>query len=352
MPTPQDNESRAAVKEFLLAEYHNVADSFWKNEQTGETRVNWFIGIVTAAVGGLFGLTTAEKRPHGEPLRLIYLAALFALLSFGVVTLLRMMKRNETTDGYKKDGKRIRRLFAESFDDAGILRNYGSFGAGSEPKETLRKLGGLSHTVSTINSLLLAGIAAAAVYPFGISDESERAAQILLTYRFPPLVFILAFVGQYFWIRRAEEKSRQRVRTTTHAGGIVFSDEGGKVNYLLVRPSKKKPDKDEWLFPKGHIKEGEEQWESAVREVREEAGVVGHLVCPVGIDAYEVEEKPLKVKFYLLRSEAIVPRTEEREITWVAFTAALKNLSYLGSKQLLVKAELKRRLAQKEYRRS
>ncbi|HET6669485.1 MAG TPA: NUDIX domain-containing protein [Pyrinomonadaceae bacterium] len=351
MPTAQDTESRAAVKEFLLAEYHNVADSFWKNEQTGETRVNWFIGIVTAAVGGLFGLTTAEKRPHGEPLRLIYLAALFALLSFGIITLLRVMKRNETTDGYKKDSKRIRRLFAESLDDAGILRNYGSFGDSNEPKETLRKLGGLSHTVSTINSLLFAGIAAAAIYPFGFSDGIERAAQIRLTYLIPPLVFGLAFVGQFFWIRRGEEKSRKRVRTTTHAGGIVFSDEGGKVQYLLVRPSKKKPGKDEWLLPKGHIEAGEEQWQAAVREVREEAGVVGHLICPVGIDSYEVEGKPLKVKFYLLRSEAKAPRAEDRKISWVDFKGALKDLTYLGSKQLLVKAELKRRKAQKEYRR-
>ncbi|MGI8918634.1 MAG: NUDIX domain-containing protein [Pyrinomonadaceae bacterium] len=342
MPTPEDTASRTAVKDFLLAEYQNAADSFWKNEQTGETRVNWFIGIVTAAVGGLFGLTTAEHRPHGEPLRLIYLAALFALLSFGLVTLLRIIKRNETTDGYKQDARRIRRLFAQSLDDAGVLRNYGSFGDSNEPKETLRKLGGLSHTVSTINSLLLAAIAAAAVYPFGVSDASERAREILLTYRIPPLVFALAFLGQYLLIRRAETKSKIRLRPTTHAGGIVFSDDKKKVKYLLVRPSEKKPGKDEWLFPKGHIDEGETQWEAAVREVQEEAGVVGHLICPVGSDSYELKGKQLKVKFYLLRSEAEVPRIEDREIAWMGFIHALFNLSYLGSKHLLIKAELKR----------
>jgi hypothetical protein len=99
MSTPPDTESRTAVKEFLLAEYDNVADSFWKNEQTGETRVNWFLGIITAGAAGLIGLASAEHRPYGEPLRLIYLGALFALLCFGVVTLFRIIKRNEKTDG-------------------------------------------------------------------------------------------------------------------------------------------------------------------------------------------------------------------------------------------------------------
>ena len=347
MPSPQDTDSRLAVKDFLLAEYHNIAESFWKNEQTGETRVNWFIGIVTAGVGGLFGFTAAEKRPHGEPLRLIFLAALFALLSFGIVTLLRIMKRNETTDGYKKDSARIRRLFAESFDEAEVLRNYRSFGDNKGANEALRKLGGLSHTVSTINSVLIAGIAAAAVYPFGITTASERETGMRLTYVIPPLVFSLAFVIQYFWIKRADAKSKQRMGTTTHAGGIVFRNLGKEVQYLLVRPSKKQPRENEWLLPKGHIEDNEEQWETAVREVREESGVVGHLICPVGTDSYVVEKQPIKVKYYLLRSEAEGAHEEDRQTEWFNFKAAFENLTYLGSKQLLQEAEQKRRKASK-----
>jgi hypothetical protein len=79
MPTPQDTESRAAVKEFLLAEYHNVADSFWKNEQTGETRVNWFLGIITAGAAGLIGLASAEHNREIQIL-LTYPSALVVFL--------------------------------------------------------------------------------------------------------------------------------------------------------------------------------------------------------------------------------------------------------------------------------
>lgn len=207
MPTPPDTESRTAVKEFLLAEYHNVADSFWKNEQTGETRVNWFLGIITASAAGLIGLASAEHRPHGETLRLIYLAALCALLCFGLVTLFRIIKRNEKTDGYKDDAKRIRELFRDHFDDAGILKDYRSFGPEESDKVLVRTFGGLAHTVSAINSLIVAGLAATIVYPFGgVSFVGNREAQILLTYPGALVVFLLAAFWQYQWIKHKEMK--------------------------------------------------------------------------------------------------------------------------------------------------
>ena len=209
MPTPPDTESRAAVKEFLLAEYRNIADSFWRNEQTGETRVNWFLGIITASAAGLIGLASAEHRPHGEPLRLIYLAALFALLCFGIVTLFRIIKRNRKTDGYKKDAKRIRELFRDRFDATDILKDYRSFGPEESDKGFVRTFGGLAHTVSTINSLIVAGLAATIVYPFGgVSFVGNRENQIRLTYPSALVVFLLAAFLQYKWIKHKESKRK------------------------------------------------------------------------------------------------------------------------------------------------
>ena len=207
MSTPQETESRAAVKEFLLAEYDKVTESFWKNEQTGETRVNWFLGIITASSAGLIGLASAEHRPHGETLRLIYLAALCALLCFGIVTLFRIVKRNEKTDGYKDDAKRIRKLFQDRFDATGILKDYRSFGPERSDKGFVRTFGGLAHTVSTINSLIVAGLAATIVYPFGgVSFVGNRENQILLTSPTALVVFLLAFFVQYRWIKRKEAR--------------------------------------------------------------------------------------------------------------------------------------------------
>src|SRR6266516_3377238 len=167
MASGDTNQTRSAAKELLLADYHNFSESLWKNEQTGETRVNWFIGIVTAAAGGLIGLTAAEHRPFGNPLRLIYMASFFALLAFGIITLLRIVKRHETTNGYKTDSDNIRRMFQKYFDDDGILLDYHPFRKKGDDRALPRKLGGLAHTVSTINSLLFAGLA-------GDSRSEER----------------------------------------------------------------------------------------------------------------------------------------------------------------------------------
>ncbi len=199
------DDSRTAVKEFLLEEYRNFSESLWKNEQTGETRVNWFIGIVTAAAGGLGALTTADSPPQGETLRLIIVATLCALFAFGIITLLRIMKRNRTTDGYKKDCDKVRQLFKVHFDVDKILSGYEPFRPKGD-KNLTRTLGGLAHTVLTINSLLVAGIAAAFVYPFGGGfTASDLAQRIRWTYFAAIGLFCIAAGLQYFLIEKREE---------------------------------------------------------------------------------------------------------------------------------------------------
>ena len=211
MQTADDKaESRNAIKELLLEDYRNFSESLWKNEQTGETRVNWFIGIVTAATGGLVGLTTSEQRPHGGPLRLIFVATLFAMFSFGIITLLRIMKRNRTTDEYKENCDQVRQMFKNHFDMDEILKEYQPFGKRPDQK-LARKLGGLAHTVLTINSLLLAGIVAAFIYPFGRGfTPDDAAARLSWTYVGALAVFCVAAVCQYFWIRYDEKKPQKQ----------------------------------------------------------------------------------------------------------------------------------------------
>jgi len=52
---------KAAAKEFLLEEYKAFSNSLETNEQSGETRVNWFIGIIAAGVGGLVKILADGK---------------------------------------------------------------------------------------------------------------------------------------------------------------------------------------------------------------------------------------------------------------------------------------------------
>jgi hypothetical protein len=108
---------KAAAKEFLLEEYKAFSNSLETNEQIGETRVNWFIGIIAAGVGGLVKILT-DGKIHGWRLELIIVVGLAALLVFGVVTLFRIIKRNRRTDQLIQELDKIRKLFRKHFDQA------------------------------------------------------------------------------------------------------------------------------------------------------------------------------------------------------------------------------------------
>jgi 8-oxo-dGTP pyrophosphatase MutT (NUDIX family) len=83
----------------------------------------------------------------------------------------------------------------------------------------------------------------------------------------------------------------------------VYRERNGAVEYLLVRPSSSK---DAWVFPKGKIerkakqekpagqdtagsdeqRSDESDIEAALREVREEAGVLARPICLAGVSRY------------------------------------------------------------------
>ena len=220
-----DNNSFDASKEFLLKEYDYFTESFRKNEEIGETRVNFFTAFVTAAIGGLVALINADKCITGLPLMYIIIASLFSLLAIGLLTLQRLLKRNKVTDEYKHALDVIRDLFRKqcsilaSYDpllDADKLnikandtdsnekmkgkcrgtgfiaewlarrslnsryskdstaKNIDEF-MNKEIRKT-RTMGGLTDLVAVINALLCAGLAAAIVYyvPDCINNAKSR----------------------------------------------------------------------------------------------------------------------------------------------------------------------------------
>jgi 8-oxo-dGTP pyrophosphatase MutT (NUDIX family) len=59
--------------------------------------------------------------------------------------------------------------------------------------------------------------------------------------------------------------------STTHAGAVVFEGSGDSLKFLLVKANDAE---SHWVLPKGHIENGEDAWSAALREVREETGVI------------------------------------------------------------------------------
>jgi 8-oxo-dGTP pyrophosphatase MutT (NUDIX family) len=114
----------------------------------------------------------------------------------------------------------------------------------------------------------------------------------------------------------------------THAGGIVVRRAKQGVEYLLVR-AKNKP--QEWVLPKGHIEPGESMQETAVREVREEAGVWATVRVKDHLSdaSFTAGEEPVKVRFYLMEAlEAGKPIEEGRDPDWLQLEEALRRASH------------------------
>lgn len=122
------------------------------------------------------------------------------------------------------------------------------------------------------------------------------------------------------------------------AGGIVFNNQG---QVLVTKHSVNK----HWSFPKGLIDKGETTEEAAIREVREEGGVVAEILDKVGYSKYIYifnNEKIFKVVTYFLMkyvSGNLEDHDDEvEEAGWYAPDEAMQQLSYSQDKVLLKKA--------------
>ena len=114
----------------------------------------------------------------------------------------------------------------------------------------------------------------------------------------------------------------------THAGGVVYRPSADDVCYLLVRARKEPYD---WVLPKGHIERGETAEATAVREVREEAGVLADVVAPLG--KFSMGEDSVQV--FLMAHRQVVEQQENRDVIWCDIEDALKRSRFPETRSLL-----------------
>lgn len=119
------------------------------------------------------------------------------------------------------------------------------------------------------------------------------------------------------------------------AGVIAFKIIDDSPLILLVR-ARKNP--QEWIFPKGHIENGETAEAAAARELEEEAGIRGELLGLIGSLDFQSGDEMVSVAYYLFRFVGEVTRMEDREKRWCKFDEALSLLSFPDSAELLKKA--------------
>jgi 8-oxo-dGTP pyrophosphatase MutT (NUDIX family) len=147
------------------------------------------------------------------------------------------------------------------------------------------------------------------------------------------------------------------------AGGVVLRLMSGDWYIAAIEPEKEEPPpgrarrvgtrKAVLALPKGLIDEGEDPVETAIREVREETGIVATLIAKLAdikyvyVRTWADRERVFKiVSFYLLRYQSgrideIKPemRIEVRRALWLPLEEAPAKLSYSGERQVVRKAQ-------------
>ena len=133
------------------------------------------------------------------------------------------------------------------------------------------------------------------------------------------------------------------------AGGVAHRIDDGRIEAVVIKTSLE----GRWQLPKGMIDPGETAEIAALREVREEAGIVCEIIEPLDdieywfVAAFDGPKKRYhkKVHFYLMKYLEGDVNDHDHEVVearWVGIDEAERMLAFDGEKDLIVKA--KRRL--------
>jgi len=139
--------------------------------------------------------------------------------------------------------------------------------------------------------------------------------------------------------------STAKSRSEVCAGGVVYRAAAAGFEIAIADESDRLTGAPNTRLAKGHVDAGETPEEAAVREVREEIGVVARIVAPLGSVHYTFEERETRISkevhFYLMRatSDDEHPLDGEMErMYWLSIDEAVHRLTFDTERQIVERA--------------
>lgn len=129
----------------------------------------------------------------------------------------------------------------------------------------------------------------------------------------------------------------------TSAGIVLFRKEGSKILFLLLHyPS------GHWDFVKGKMEEGESTHETAIREAKEETGIIDITFLEnfeewIKYDfQYQGELVHKKVVFFLAetKTKEVMISNEHLDYTWMDYNTSMEKTTFENAKTVLTRAQM------------
>ena len=140
--------------------------------------------------------------------------------------------------------------------------------------------------------------------------------------------------------------AKQKKRTDTCAGGVVYRRVNGRVEIALAVERDRLRDARNTRLAKGHVEKGETLEAAALREVREEIGLPAEIVAPLGSVKYSFRDKRTEVTktvhFFLMRlaSEEVQELDGEMQrVYWSPIETAVSELTFDTERRIAERAQ-------------
>ena len=124
-------------------------------------------------------------------------------------------------------------------------------------------------------------------------------------------------------------------------GAVVFTRQDNEILYVIIRQTN-----GDYGFPKGHMEPGEDEQTTALREIREEAGITAEICDGFREEiSYPFPNRPhlIKQAVYFLAEYAgqeIAAQPEEVDAAYLLpFEKALELLTFRETRNILAKAD-------------